>query len=62
MVVGKVTHHRTPVIAVGSIAVVDFRCRGISVVVARVVLVAGEDLLSVNVRIEVSHVVGIAMT
>ena len=61
-VVRKVASYRTSIVIGTGLAIIDLRCRGVTVVVVGVILVAGKCLLTMDIGIEVSHVVGIAMT
>ena len=60
--IAEVTHHRATIIIATGLTVINFRCCGITVVVVGIILVASIYFMSVNIRIEVSMVLGIAMT
>ena len=61
-IVAEVACNGTSIVSTGVVAVVDFAGGGITIVVARLVLVAGIDFLSVDIWVEVAAMLGVAMS
>ena len=61
-VVREVTRHASPVVSGISHAVVYLRRRSVTIVVGWFVLVAGEDFVSVYVRVEIAVMLGISVS
>ena len=61
-IIGKVTCHATAIITTASKAIVYLTCCSITIVVGWSILVTSGHLLSMNIRIEITYMLGITMT
>ena len=61
-IIGKVTSHATAIIATARKTIVYLTCCSISIVVGWSILVTSSHLLSMNIRIEITYMLGITMT